>query len=400
MTTSLSPPDVDATIKLHAEYAGTGREGFGSNRRVRATQFSKSHAEHTRDWTGLLQTEGAQPQKDFPTNTHLRPSANQIYPLSVVDPKYLSDTFEINNGPKFSETRGPSATSNEALSLNERSLVPSTAVAYSAYFPQGPLGPFPFLGTSAENGRVDSDTVQHKALSPLVPSMRSTGTPIYKYGNDTSFVGDSFYVPQHHKSEDEITQSNMKLLDCLERQESISSPKLERQTAGTSTHVDVSDMGHHVSGESTYDGEVKPMSIGTRPTRRRKTKVKDRTLSQPEQDCLEHPRRHKKLSSKKASQPQSDLGEDSSCSSPRHSRNSKSIRQNLTSEQRRANHIGSEKQRRDSIQVLEEELRQVVPVLRSSDFSKAEMLEQAGNWLETLLQGNCILEARLDEGKS
>lgn len=405
MTTSLSPPDVDAAIQLHAQYAGA-HEGFGVNQRVRVTQLSKTGAGHGRDWVNPLAIQGARtPKKDFSQSPYLPQLENPIYPLSVVDPKYLTDALKINYPPKSSGVRRLTSvpgSSNEALLINERLLEPSTAVANSVYFPQEAVGLVPRLGRSARNEGLNIATVHNQATSPLLTPVPSIGLPLYKYGNDTSFGRNGFYAPPHHNSEEDITQSNLNLLQCLERRESSLSPLLERQAAQPVIHDDETDLGRVVSPSSTSGNgsEYGHSSDGARPSKRRKKSTKDRIKSQPEQNFFEHQPRQKKVSIKKTSRPQSDLSQARSSSDLWHLRNSKTSRQNLSSEQRRANHIGSEKQRRDSIQVLEEELRQVVPVLRSSDFSKAEMLEQAGSWLESLIQGNDILEAQLEECKT
>lgn len=397
MTTSLSPPDVDATIRLHAKFTGTHHQDPGSERRLRATQSSKGYVEHPIDWTSPLPIEGAEPQRDFSDYSFLPQLGNPVYPSSVVDPKYLTDSRDI------SKTRGLASFpcfSSEDLSINQRSLEP-TISAGAACFPQEALVLLPRHASSAGNEGLGSDTVHAKDLSPPSATMPFTGTPIYKYGNDNSFVMDRFYAPPHQKSEEEITQSSLNLLGCLERQESIPSPRLDRRSAHSSTHFEGSDMDHVLASSSisANESKVNETLVGTRPTKRRKVLRKERNASGPKLSSIPHrPRQKKLLKSKGTSRPRSSLGEEPCSSSPpRHSGDAKSSRQNLSSEQRRANHIGSEKQRRDSIQALEEELRKVVPVLQSSDFSKAEMLEQAGDWLESLLKGNGKLQARLDE---
>lgn len=407
MTTSLAPPDVDATIKLHAEYSGTTHQDFRGHPRLHATQFSNGYTEQTRDGTtSLLTAVGAEPQKYFSNNPYLPRLDIPIQTSSVVDPKYLTDPLDMNN---LSQPSGPDGlaslpcSSSEVLSVNERSSEPSTAVADAAYIFPGILDFLP-LGKPTGIGVLGSDIVQATSMSPLLAPMPFAGTPIYSYGNDTNFVRNGFYTPSHQKSEEEITGYSPNFLDCLERQHNVSSPSLDRQTANSRVRIDSSDMDDLVlSGSTSADGsEVKHIRVGARSRKRRKTRTKDKTSFQPEQDYFRHQRRPKKLlPSEDTSQPQLGLGEEPYLSSSsHHSGNTKPSRQNLSSAQRRANHIGSEKQRRDAIQALEEELRKVVPVLRSADFSKAEILEEAGKWLESLVQGNRILEARLGQIKS
>lgn len=72
-------------------------------------------------------------------------------------------------------------------------------------------------------------------------------------------------------------------------------------------------------------------------------------------------------------------------------------RENLTDNQKRENHINSEKKRRKVIQTGFENLAVMVPAIKGGNPSKSAMLEAAVAWLEELLDGNKTLEGQLSQ---
>lgn len=72
----------------------------------------------------------------------------------------------------------------------------------------------------------------------------------------------------------------------------------------------------------------------------------------------------------------------------------------LTDEQRRQNHIQSEKKRRILINEGFDDLCSLVPTLGKGKFCKSTVLHLAGQWLEELLEGNKVLEKQLVEVKA
>lgn len=75
----------------------------------------------------------------------------------------------------------------------------------------------------------------------------------------------------------------------------------------------------------------------------------------------------------------------------------KPTRENLTEDQKRENHIKSEQKRRTLIREGFEDLGELVPGLRGGGFSKSAVLIMSADWLEDLIQGNKVLQARLDQ---
>lgn len=63
-------------------------------------------------------------------------------------------------------------------------------------------------------------------------------------------------------------------------------------------------------------------------------------------------------------------------------------RENLTEEQKRSNHILSEQKRRDLIKQGYKDLNEVVPAVRGGGLSKSQVLVEAANFLEKLIEDN------------
>ncbi|ROV95100.1 hypothetical protein VSDG_05787 [Cytospora chrysosperma] len=72
-------------------------------------------------------------------------------------------------------------------------------------------------------------------------------------------------------------------------------------------------------------------------------------------------------------------------------------RENLTEDQKRENHINSEKKRRKVIQVGFENLSHIVPDIKGGNPSKSAMLEATVAWLQDLLDGNEALKAQVSQ---
>jgi hypothetical protein len=75
----------------------------------------------------------------------------------------------------------------------------------------------------------------------------------------------------------------------------------------------------------------------------------------------------------------------------------KPVRENLTEDQKRENHIKSEQKRRTLIKEGFDDLNELVPDLKGGGHSKSAVLVMAADWLEDLIEGNKVLRARLQE---
>lgn len=71
----------------------------------------------------------------------------------------------------------------------------------------------------------------------------------------------------------------------------------------------------------------------------------------------------------------------------------KTPRENLTDAQKRENHIKSEQKRRGAIKEGFDDLTFIVPNLQNGGYSKSSMLNIAGEWLDSLIKGNEILDS-------
>jgi hypothetical protein len=81
--------------------------------------------------------------------------------------------------------------------------------------------------------------------------------------------------------------------------------------------------------------------------------------------------------------------------SRRASATAKTPRENLSDEQKRANHIKSEQKRRNYIKEGYDGIQAVVPALAGGGFSKAAMLTMTADFVEDLLTGNQRLKSKL-----
>jgi helix-loop-helix DNA-binding protein len=81
--------------------------------------------------------------------------------------------------------------------------------------------------------------------------------------------------------------------------------------------------------------------------------------------------------------------------SPGNGGSSRQRRENLNEEQKRQNHIQSEQKRRSQIKGGFEELPKFVPELRDAGFSKSQVLQEVGSFIEKLVDFNQQLRQRL-----
>lgn len=140
----------------------------------------------------------------------------------------------------------------------------------------------------------------------------------------------------------------------------------------------------------------------SRPRKRRKSRYKEEEDDEDEEEAPSSAisrssakrRKSTKRGLNQSPNPDSDQGHKhrkSSAPAP------KPARENLTEDQKRENHIKSEQKRRTLIREGFEDLNELVPGLRGGGFSKSAVLIMAADWLEELMQGNEVLQARLDQ---
>lgn len=215
-----------------------------------------------------------------------------------------------------------------------------------------------------------------------------------QWGSDVSFLDHGYVAPPNQETEEEVTQTLMHKMECLEPQASActtrpSGPTIIRQRNQTTQAV--SDHGTGADSEqSTDDGEAEEQ----RPRKRRKNNVKHEENG--EENRINNGTRSRRgkpaANGKNTRERRSTI--DGSLSKRRKSQ-SGANRENLTEEQKRSNHILSEQKRRNLIKQGFEDLCNLVPELKGGGFSKSAMLMQAADWLEDIVKGNQLLKAQL-----
>ncbi|KAI1914363.1 hypothetical protein LOZ53_000300 [Ophidiomyces ophidiicola] len=216
-----------------------------------------------------------------------------------------------------------------------------------------------------------------------------------RWGSDVGFAEQGYRVPPDQPTMEERTAQVLHSLECFESQSSApntrpSSPARRRAECKTSEWGGMLQSPTSLKQFSPTD--QMHMDDDLRPTKRRKNmkgkpKDEEETYSPP-LGRPSHPRRDRRWSSNSSTQ-------------PRRAKVHviKPPRENLTEEQKRANHILSEQKRRNLIKQGFDELCSLVPELRGGGFSKSTMLGQAAGWLEDLLEGNEILKRQLEDLK-
>lgn len=200
-----------------------------------------------------------------------------------------------------------------------------------------------------------------------------------EWGSDNSFVDQGYIVPPDQPDMETRTKALLSNLDCFEPQSSANNtraPSPERMI-GSLTQKPAS---------RAVDGVD-----GSQPRKRQRTDKDGEAISDGDGG---DPR----LQTRKSRTPSNAKGRRASAATIRKvsiTSNSKAPRENLTEEQKRTNHILSEQKRRNLIRQGFDDLCSLVPGLRGGGFSKSAMLTQAADWLEELLRGNELLQARL-----
>ncbi|KAI5289002.1 hypothetical protein KEM54_004576, partial [Ascosphaera aggregata] len=254
-----------------------------------------------------------------------------------------------------------------------------------------------------------------------------------RWGSDASFSKTRYAAPPDQPSIEDQTRAMLKHLDCLEATQSpvantcASSPVKcakthsndSNQSVESPTSRDLKDLSLNdiVTDASTLP--VTPLENGCLNKRRRSTK---RGIDEESAPMRQSPKYRQTSVVTTSEGPKISASDRRSAgsrapaasgnansiatngkhalpsSSPaprRRSSASKAIRENLSEEQKRANHILSEQKRRDLIKNGFEDLCNLVPKLNGGGFSKSMMLVQAADWLEDLLKGNDLLKRRL-----
>lgn len=217
-----------------------------------------------------------------------------------------------------------------------------------------------------------------------------------RWGSDASFVDQCYLAPPDQPNEEERTNDLLNKLECFEPQSSSANTRppspvrLADDRRGDWASRDGAQREQENNSNGDYD------NADTRPTKRLKSNVKQESEDSNADDTLSKSRNSKTPGYGKTRHTIADTP----VRKPKLQQGIKPVRENLTEEQKRTNHILSEQKRRTVIKQGFDELCSLVPELRGGGFSKSAMLLQAAEWLEDILHGNEILKTRLSELKS
>ncbi|KAI1427926.1 hypothetical protein F5Y12DRAFT_97225 [Xylaria sp. FL1777] len=221
--------------------------------------------------------------------------------------------------------------------------------------------------------------------------------PELQWGSDTLFSRNQGFVPPQNESSEALENKRMVTMEALKL--SSSNPDTRASSPIGKKEAAISAVSENPNGNNKVE------EIPATPNkRRRKSKAK---IEGGEDGEHEAPPPKKTMARKRKSG--GDLTESDDLSSMvlveattgrrRKSapQQAKQPRENLTLEQKRENHIKSEKKRRGYIKEGFADLNAIVPNAQNASYSKSTVLNMAKEWIESLIQGNQILDP---EGKT
>lgn len=221
---------------------------------------------------------------------------------------------------------------------------------------------------------------------------------VVRWGSDTNFNQSRFIPPSEKETLEALEDTQVGYLQCLEVNQSanntrpsspvhngLTSPlRLKTRELSIQTKQEVEDgppkkrQRNRVREEADDAGDEAQTNGGS-PKRRRKSKSNGVGAASPSASPVASDEgaagKRRKSSTKNGS--------------------SKAPRENLTEEQRRANHIKSERKRRTHIKGGFEELVAMVPALKGGGFAKSAVLHTACDWVEDMVKGNQLLNEQL-----
>ncbi|KAF4978858.1 hypothetical protein FDECE_18148 [Fusarium decemcellulare] len=212
----------------------------------------------------------------------------------------------------------------------------------------------------------------------------------YQWGSDANFNRIQGYTPNSEKETAEsLTKEQLKYLECFEPSQSADNTR-----PSSPVHMKLATP-HSRLGELTKV----PQETDAPPRKRRKSRNSKEVQEDEAQDESSPPKpaRRRKPKAERMGSTSSALTDEVSTGKRRKStaNGAKAVRENLTEEQKRENHIRSEQKRRTLIKEGFDDLCELVPGLRGGGFSKSTMLSMAADWLDELLKGNEALAAQL-----
>ncbi|KAL2219455.1 putative HLH transcription factor [Thermoascus aurantiacus ATCC 26904] len=228
---------------------------------------------------------------------------------------------------------------------------------------------------------------------PTLDQQTSAKVRTLRWGSDSAFMDQGYMAPPNQPNEEERTRELLDKLECLEPQSSTANTRAPSPVA-PDRNGDHAGLNGHQLYSSLRNEDRDEIGNESQPRKRQKSEIKEEEGGDNDVNGLKSNSKKSKGSSNVKSQ------RSSNDSLSRKPKPRKPVRENLTEEQKRTNHILSEQKRRNLIKQGFEELCSIVPELRSGGFSKSAILMQAADWLEGILRGNEILKAQLAELKA
>ncbi|KUJ18242.1 uncharacterized protein LY89DRAFT_644257 [Mollisia scopiformis] len=277
---------------------------------------------------------------------------------------------------------------------------------------QIPTRPQPFQQRSNSDDYMRDNFYTEMVFGPQSDgSMRQRGVPQkvdIRWGSDAGFASpQGFVAPAVQDDVAAVERSHMHAIEqafAIIPAQISSSAETTRPSSPARLHETNSNSKSHQRTKSIVKEEEDDDDQDSRPRKRRKNKAPttdDADEDDNESPISSHPKQQntKKRKSLKKGISDSPTADQESGHKRRKSTGAaiKPTRENLTEDQKRENHIKSEQKRRTLIREGFEDLGELVPGLRGGGFSKSAVLIMAADWLEELIQGNEVLQARLDQ---
>ncbi|GAP92373.1 putative helix-loop-helix DNA-binding domain-containing protein [Rosellinia necatrix] len=214
-----------------------------------------------------------------------------------------------------------------------------------------------------------------------------------QWGSDSLFGRDQRFVPPQHESSEALEKKRIVTTrEALKFTSSIPNTRASSpiRSGETPTHTTLENSNGRAQTEENAatpsrkrrkstigidrdeDGDQAVPSTSKAAARKRKSKVDLNGLSGSSQALQEASGKRRKSAPGQSKPP----------------------RENLTDAQKRENHIKSEQKRRGAIKEGFDDLSFIVPNLPNSGYSKSTMLNIAGEWLESLIKGNQMLDSK------
>lgn len=208
-----------------------------------------------------------------------------------------------------------------------------------------------------------------------------------QYGTDQNFSikGRPFVPPSEKESTEAIQQDRLRYLNAIRLSSSANT------TRPPSPVFDGEEPSFNPNTRAPPPIKVEANGDGTRKWRKSsKRDEEDDDEEEPQSAVSKTSARKRKQKGEVSNSPSAE-----GAGGKRRKSSAAVKRENLTEDQKRENHINSEKKRRKVIQVGFENLSYIVPDIKGGNPSKSAMLEATVAWLQDLLDGNEALKAQM-----